>query len=112
MPSDTPRELARWMKAAAEAALVGNTPGPLRQYSFAFDERTKQITLKAEVDRPLDEEEREDLRVAETEMYSERFFDDEEVVETVIVVVPLPHPLSPLQGGVAYTRDDARAVPS
>ena len=106
MSADKPRDMAKWINASAKVALLGQTPVPLRQYSFALDERARRITLKAEVDRPLTEAEREDLEMAESELYAERFFDDEEtLIETVIEVVPPPHTLSALQGGVIYNRD-------
>ena len=109
MPNHEPRNLPGWIMVSAQRALLGQTPAALRGYSFAFDEDAKRITLRAEVERELTEAEREDLAVAETEMYAERIFDDATDIETVVEVVPLGRPLHPLPGGVAYLREGERA---
>ena len=110
MPTHKPRSLPDWIMASARRALLGQTPAPLREYSFAFDESAKRIMLKAEVERELTEAEREDLAVAETEMYADRIFDDATDIETMIEIVPLGQPLHPLQGGVVYLREGERAI--
>lgn len=110
MPTHEPLSLPGWIMASARRALFGQTPAPLREYSFTFDEGAKRITLKAEVERELTETEREDLAVAETEMYADRIFDDATDIETLVEVVPLGQPLHPLPGGVAYLREGERAV--
>jgi len=110
MPIHEPRSLPDWITASARRALLGQTPAPLREYSFAFDEDIRRITLKAEVERELTEAEREELAGAETEIYAERIFDDATEIETVVEVVPLRQPLHPLPGGVIYLRKGERAV--
>ena len=112
MPDHEPRNLTDWIKACARQALLGQTPEVLREYSFAFDEAAKRIMLKAEVDRELNEDKREDLAVAETEVYADGIFGDETKIETIVEVVPLPQPLCPLPGGVAYLRDSGNATPA
>lgn len=96
--------------ASARRALLGQTPSPLRAYSFALNEDAKQVTFKAEVERELTEEERENLAVAETEVYADGIFGDATEIETVVEVVPLGRPLHPLPGGVAYLREGERAI--
>lgn len=102
MPNQEPWSLPDWIAAAARRALLGQTPVPLHDCSSTFNVVTNQITLKDEVERALTEAKREDLAVVETEMYAERIFGDTTAIETVVEVVPLPEPLRPLPGGVAY----------
>jgi hypothetical protein len=102
----TNTNLPDYITSCAQSALRGQTPAPLREYSFAFDEIAKRIALKAEVERELTENEREMLAVTETEIYSD--FADCTLVETEVVVVPLGQPLRPLRGGVAYLREGER----
>lgn len=95
--------LQDYIIASAKGALGGQTPNALRQYSFSFSEQDKSILFKAEVDRELTKEERSDLSVVETEIYSD--FADGTMVETIIEIVPNEMPLHPLSGGVVYRRD-------
>ena len=83
-----------------------NIQSPQRILVF-FREVEKQVLLKAEVDRELTETERENLAVAETEIYSE--FGDDTLVETFVEVVPFGQPLRPLPGGIADLRGGEQA---
>ena len=66
--------------------------------------------LKAEVERELTEDEREDLAVAETEIYAACIFGDDTLIDTAVEVVPSGQALHPLPGGVAYLREGERAA--
>jgi len=105
MPAHPPLSLPNWIAACARRSLRGHMPAPLREYSFSFDELAKRITLKAEVERELTEEERESLAIAEAELYADRIFDDDTLIETKVEVAPEGTPLRPLPGGVIFSRD-------
>lgn len=96
-----------YIMRSAKRALGGQTPTALRQYSFSCDEVAKTILFRAEVERELTEDEREDLAVAETEIYAD--FADDTLVETVVEVVLLGMPLHPLPGGIVFLREGEHA---
>lgn len=110
MPAHEHLSLPDRIAVFARRALLGQLPAPLRAYSFDFDETSKRITLRAEVDRELTEDEREDFAVAETEIYAACIFGDDTLIKTVVEVVPLDQPLCPLPGGMAYLREGEQAA--
>ncbi len=69
-----PLNLQDWIAACVRRALQGQAPAALREYSFSFDELAKRITLKAELEWDLTEDERESLAVVGTEVYSDLIF--------------------------------------
>lgn len=84
-------------------------PLPLRAYSFSFDRDAQTIWIKAEVDRELDEDERENLSCAETVLYSDEILSwvDRKkgtTIHTQVSVVPAGRPLDPLPRGIAFLR--------
>lgn len=98
-------DLSERIIAYAKGALTGQTPVPLRLYSFDYDAAEKTITFKAEVARELTESEAEDLAVVETEVYADCIFGDDTQIETRVEIVPEEVPLRPLHGGVVYRKD-------
>ncbi len=88
---------------SARRALGGQTPIALRQYSFSFEDATRSIVFKAEVERELTEDERENLEVAVTEVYAD-FYEDMQI-DTVVAIVPLGHPLHLLPDGIVFSRE-------
>ena len=100
------RDHSRHIALSGRNLLVGQTPAPLRAYSFSFDEARRTLIFKAEVDQELTEDEREDLAVTETEIDCQDVFGEETLVETTVVtVVPVGQPLDPLPGGISFLRD-------
>ena len=59
--------------------------------------------FKAEADSTLAEEDTEKLAVIATEIYAD--FGDDTLISTVVEVILSNSELSPLPGGVAYSRD-------
>jgi hypothetical protein len=82
----------------------------LRKYSFSFDELAKRITLKAEVERDLTEDERESLAVVGTEVYSGMIFGNDTIVEAEISVVHDGNTTRSIGGGHNSSTQPQRAM--
>lgn len=95
----------------ASRALCGQTPAPVRAYSFQHDVDAEIFILKAEVDRELTEDEREDLAVVETEIWTDMFLDSTISTETMVVLVPFGESLDPGKDGIVYLRDGEHVPP-
>ena len=107
----SPEDASAEILYSADRGLSGYVPAPLRAYSYAFDQSERTIWLKAEVDRELDEDEREDLSVAETGVIADNVLtphaplNASTMVELAVVVVPPDQPIAPLPGGIVFLRD-------
>lgn len=106
MSSDTRAEHVLGILHSADRGLWGQVPGPLRAWSFSFDEIARLITFKAEVDRQVivEDDDWEDLSFASGEVSAELLLGEGTQVDMEIVVVPLDQPLDPLPDGVVFLR--------
>ena len=102
-----PTEPARFAWYVARA-LHGNTPEPLRAYSFHLDLLEHTVTLKAEVDRPLTEDERETLLIVESEIVADVAPDDSILFRTTIAPTAPGQLLDPARDGIALLRESER----
>ena len=107
-------DATRKILLSADRGLLGQIPEPLRAFSFSFDQSIRTIWLRAEVDRELSEDEREDLAFSESEIAADNVLDPHSPLdqwtqtELAVVVVPPDQPLDPLPDGVVFLRAGER----
>ncbi|MGI4745972.1 MAG: hypothetical protein ACRYGI_09370 [Janthinobacterium lividum] len=91
---------------SADRGLWGQIPSLLRAWSFSFDEATRIIIFKAEVDEEVivEDENWEDLHCASGEAGADLLLGEGTQVEMEIVLVPMGQLLDPLPDGVAFLR--------
>lgn len=105
MPTGLPEINFESLAWYASRALCGQTPVPVRAYSFQHDIDAEILILKAEVDRELTEDEREDVAVVETEIWTDMFLDSTISTETMVVLVPFGESLDPGKDGIVCLRE-------
>lgn len=105
MTSHSTMSLYEYITACARRALQGQIPSSLRRYSFSFDAADKRIVFRAEVEKNLNEDELENLAIAETEVYADSVFGDDTKIDTLIEIIPMKAPLHPLPNGIVFLRD-------
>ena len=98
-----PDRVMRLVCGSVKRALEGQTPGSLRAYSFAVDQESRVINLKAHFAQPPSEDDLEAISIVETEVDAD--FLDHLLGVTSIEVAGPGSALSLLPGGVAYLRD-------
>lgn len=98
------RNFTTWILASASRAMSGQAPAPLRVCSFQFDARQGDIQLLAEVERPLAEDEENELWSVVSELAADFIFGLRTRLDLEIRVVASPLPVSPLAGGIAFLR--------
>ncbi len=87
---------------SARRALRGQTPASLRAYSFAVDETSKLILLRAHFAVAPSAADLADISVVDTEICAD--FLDRFETKTDVEVAPPATSLSLLDGGIAYLR--------
>ena len=103
-------ELVDDISWCVDRALRGKVSMSLRALSFLFDVPSQIIILKAEVDRALSEDEREELRAVESEISADNVLAtgpslrNQTATKLVVAVAPPAQPLDPLPDGVAFLR--------
>lgn len=104
MLSDNRAEHVLSILHSADRGLWGQVPGPVRAWSFSFDEIARLITFKAKVDKKviLEDDNWEDLSLASGEAAADLLLGEGTQVEMEILLVPLDQPLDPLPDGVVF----------
>lgn len=110
MSSDSRAEHTVDILLSADRGLWGQIPTPLRAWSFSFDEVSRLIIFKAEVDREIivENHDWEDLSCASGEAAADLLLGEETQVKMEIVLVPSDQPLNPLPDGVVFLRTGER----
>ncbi len=102
----TRADATRKILLSADRGLWGQVPGPLRAWSFSFDEIVRLITFRAEVDKEVvvEDDNWEDLSLASGEASADLLLGEGTQVSMEILLVPVDQPLDPLPDGVVFLR--------